>query len=512
MPHGLFNPFFTGNYANPYYYSAGEAEVSYFVLAVAGDSNKDGRGDAVDRPVVPAGTLYNWNGSGLDEITTESVSNDGDYGGLFQQFAIKLKALTGRPTVLVNGAKGGAYVTSTPGSTPPNSDWSETGILYSPFKTSLNAALSFLGRSVPDAIVFGDAVNDVRNAVSAATISTAFDNLISRFHTDWPDAPVVLTQIGYDGTNGLTQTLYDIRKYVIDKSYSDSLVHVVSTPASFNPSGANMYDVDLLHYTQAGYNTQGEMIARWAHLTQYNKTSRCVIASLMDDLTEARMALIDRIIDGIDSRGDFQLLENLSLFFTSDVNNAFVDLSLMGFNAVSGVSPTFTANSHAAFNGSTNAMAMGVTQSFTRRATQNDVFEGAFLLTNTGANCNVFGVVNGTTNDHALIQGVTDIIYTVNDSTNTLAETTPLSVPQFHGIYRNAGTKGKYTGKVSTDTAAQASTGRATAINKLGCGGGSSNSGFYGGNIAWYIASSNVGFDFATLYDDVEYARAHWND
>jgi hypothetical protein len=483
---------------------------NYFILAVAGDSNKDGRGTAGDRPVVPAGTLYTFNGTELEEITTQSISNDGDFGGIFQQFAIKLKQLTGRPTIVVNGAAGGAYVTSQPGSTPPNNDWSSTGILYSPFTTDLDGLLVFLERDAPDLIVFGDGINDVRSGVATATITAAFDNLISRLHTDYPNTPIVLTQPGYDGTTGLTQVLYDLRQYNIGKMLSDSLIYVISTTGSF--SSAQMYNVDLLHLLMVGYSVQGEMLARLVYLTQYDKVSRCVIASMFGDLTNNKMDMIARIVDGVVDRGDYLLLENLSVFFNTSENNAFVDLSLMGFNGIGSGDPTYNPDTSYSFDGVDDAVIPIVIQSLTRRATQNDFIEGAFIVNNPGSVAYLFGVVNGVTTDHALLQGSTQIQYSSNDATLTVAEAAPLANNQFHGIGRSGGTKIKFTGKVQTDTDAVASNGRTSQFNKLGCAGGTSNSGFGSWGVAWYVHSALAGLDFDSLYDDIEYARAHWND
>jgi lysophospholipase L1-like esterase len=492
------------------YYSQSSGVPNYFILGVAGDSNKNGAAPEAGIPTCPAGTLYTFNGTSLVEITNEPVSNGVDRGGFIHQFAIKLKELTGRPTVVVNGAVGGAYVSSQPGSDPANNDWSSTGILYAPWVSDLNDVCTFLDRDVPDLIIFGDGINDVRSSVATATITAAFDNLITRFHTDFPNVPVILTQTGYNGTSGLIQATYDLRQYNVDKMFSDSLVHVVNTMGSFAP--ASMYDVDLLHLTQAGYNIQGEMFARWVYLDTFDKVSRCVIASQFTDLSTNRMNMIARIVDGVVDRGDYQLLENLSVFFNTTEENAFVDLSLMGFNGIGSGDPTYVANTAYSFNGTSDTLIPIVIPSFCRRSTQNDFIEGCFITANGGSIAYLFGVVNGVTTDHALLQGSTTVQYSCNDATLTVAESVPLTNNQFHGIARNAGTKIKYTGKVQTDTDAVASNGRTSQFNKIGGAGGTSNSGFGVWSVAWYLYSKLDGLDFSSLYDDIEYARAHWND
>jgi hypothetical protein len=484
----------------------------YFILVNAGDSNYDGRGPAVDRPVVPSNTLYLWDGSGVTEVTTQSIANDGDFGGFYQQFAIEIKAYFGVPVLIVQEGHGGSYITSQPGSSPANNDWSATGIRYTPMKTAAQAACAFAGKALPDLITFGDGINDIRTGPGASTIGAAFDNLMARFAADFPGVPVLTSTVGFDGTNSLTQKLYDFRMWVINSCYPVSENHNV---VSIGIQLGNLMNVDLLHYNQTALNYRGQQFARWVIESSYSKMARCIIASQFDNnLNTNRKNLLASIVDGLVSRGDFLELECLQLYFTTVEQNLRFDISQLSWGG--NIDATYVANSYLRFDGVDDDFIPGVIASLTTRSTQNDIIEGVFVVTNRdagGTQGTLFGVSGGSFNTAVFQLSATEA-YECNDGTLTVSGgAVPLNSNMFHGAARNAGTKIKYENKTQAHTASVASGGRSNVARRIGAAGTSGGgTGYMDVDIAWYIYSKFTTLDLSSLFDDIENARLNWNN
>lgn len=491
--------------------SGGRASIygDYFVLINSGDSNKDGRGASV--PVVPSNTLYLWNGSGATEVTTQSIANDGTFGGYYQQFAIEIKAAFGVPVLIVQEGHGGTYITSQPGSSPPNNDWSATGIRYSPMKTAALAACAFAGKALPDLIIFGDGINDIRSGPGASTIGAAFDNLMGRFATDFPGVPVLTNTVGFDGTDSITQKLYDLRIWIINSCYAATNHHLVVNGIAHG----NMMNGDLLHYNQTSLNYQGQQFARWVIEDNYSKMARCIIAGQFDNsLSTNRKNLLATVVDGLVSRGDFLELECLLLLFTTVEQNVRFDICQLGFGG--NVDATWVQNQYMSFDGVDDDFIPGVIASLTTRATQNDIIEGVFVVDNddaAGVSGTLFGVSGGSANTAVFQLSATEA-YECNDGTLTVSGgAVPLNAPMFHGAARNSGTKFKYEDKTQAHSASVASGARSNVARRIGSAGtAGGGSGYMDVDIAWYIYSKFTTLDFSSLYDDIENARLHWND
>lgn len=340
------------------------ADRSGDVFGVIGDSNADGRGVTI--PTVAVQTLFKWNTSTsrFDEITTQSVANDGGgiYGSMYQQFATDYKALTGKAVCLVNGASGGAEFYPN----GDNNNWYTSGTLYAAFTAQMTAALAAAGKSVPTAIFLCLGINDFRATHSIANITTGFDSLMSRLEADYPGVDILAIQMGRSESVANNLLMFQIRKLFRDKFDSTSNFHLFASGATgigITASGGDFdfYLPDNLHFSQTALDYFGHFGSRWFEMSAYSskKPVRCYLSQLFDQPNSTRRGLIEAAYDSMGNT-IWAKQNQLFRFKTSSKLNTFVDWAFMGYAIYIGT-VTFVADSYIQTPG---ALSGGIGQGF----------------------------------------------------------------------------------------------------------------------------------------------------
>lgn len=473
---------------------------------IIGDSNADGRGETI--PTVPSNTLFKFNGSTFDEITTQSVANDDNTkGSSWQQMAIDYKAATGLRSCIIQRGLGGSEFY-------PNGDtnnWFTTGTLYAAAVTAANSALTALNISKLKCIIINLGINDIRSSNSDTNINAAVDSLISRLTADFPFTNIVFVIPGREEVSDTTKTsrAYFLRRYIAGKAATTDNVHVCCNAFSFTGSG--MMNADLLHYTQAGYNALGSMMSRWLTNTAYSKWSRSVISSMFDDITLTRKGLMSTFIDSQVANGNYFRLEGLNLYKTSTLNNIFVDISFCGYVLNQGA--TFVTNSHIATDGSTSNLIASFTPSiYLGQSGRNDVIFGVKTKNvNTAAGV-VAGLFGGTSTEiFRIAQSATKVNGAVNYTSTFDGTDANLQSNTLYSAARSGTSEFIIKNATIDATRVQASTGTFSGAIRIGClitGGSATNR--LNAQYEYSYASRYTLFDQADFYSKIETLMTNW--
>lgn len=295
---------------NPY--SLGGSQL----FLIIGDSNADGRGATI--PTVPGGTLYDWNGTSFDEITTQTVANDGAFGSAWQQFAVDYKANTGRSVAIVQHAIGGSEFYPN----GDNSNWYTTGTLYTPAKDAALAAMTALGTSSIKVIICLG-INDIRGAQTVANVQTAVLSLQSRLTTDLPGCEIYWILPGRDETVGYASDRHHYIRRILINVALDANNHLATQTLPYATWG--LMQGDNLHFTQTGYDLMGKQVARYiASDATYNKHTRSIIAALRNDISTTKKDAINNFVTFFAS-GFTGTVDSFYCLVGDDYDNKLVD-------------------------------------------------------------------------------------------------------------------------------------------------------------------------------------------
>lgn len=304
----------------------------YELFLIIGDSNADGRGEYI--PTVPVETLYLWNGSGIDEITTQTVANDGSFGSSWQQFAIDYKSAFGKRVVIVQHGVGGSEFLPN----GDNNNWYTTGTLYTPAKDAALDAQTFLGVDHVNVII-NLGINDIRGAQLTADILTAITSLRDRLNTDLSTPEIYYVLPGRTESIINSDRMQQVKRLIVNVAL-DANAHIVSCMSPFFPWG--LYAVDNLHLTQAGYDLIGAQIVRYMRASAYARHSRTIISSMRYEVNETKKAAIDAFV------GFFSAftgtVDSFHMYVADQKDNIYLDWGLMAVGDQGGGTVNFTAN------------------------------------------------------------------------------------------------------------------------------------------------------------------------
>ena len=220
-------------------------------MLVIGDSIGNGTNEIYPEPdtddsiqgIAGADTLYEWDGYALTERVRDTIGANN--GSQYPNMAIKFKELTGRVTHIVETATGGdgfARVRS--------NNWTATGNRYAPMLTIANSYLSNQSATKFDFIKLVGGINDVNSAATEAEIDTDIRDLIVRLHSDFPNTPLVYSNI-YSGSIKRNA----VRATILDIIATDVLVFAGEDLESYDN---NTHQFDGLHLYQTSNNIFGE--------------------------------------------------------------------------------------------------------------------------------------------------------------------------------------------------------------------------------------------------------------
>lgn len=431
------------------------------VVGVVGDSNADGRGTTI--PTVAADTLFLWNGSSTDEITTQSVANAGGgiYGSIWQQYATVRKSTLGKKTVLVNGGSGGAEFYPN----ADNNNWYTTGTLYDAWRTEMYECLAFHGLTRAKHIIVNLGLNDVRAATSIANITTGVQSLAARLTNDFPGTPIRFIQVGRDETTGNSQLFYQTRKAIRDVCEVNANCHICGDASMFIGI-ANSYnaDPDDLHYAQAMNDTLGDILERWEfHYGIYTKWANSIISSHYDSLNPTLEVKIQAFINALGA--DYFKMPFFLLLESSNINNFNLNWTFLGYGV--NVGGTINVLGRLATNGTTSQLyAPGYFNSYmdVGGTGQNDFRCGVWLGTRTTADGTAAVLFSRTDAGGDIIRvgvasGAGTVTYAANSSANTNGTDGDLVDDTLYSVGRNGTAKELWKGATMDATATEATSG-----------------------------------------------------
>lgn len=440
------------------------------ITVIIGDSNADGRGASIPASV-PAGALFNWDGATFDAITNQTVANDGSYGSIWQQYATDFYNDTGTATYLVNCASGGSNIVPQ----GDNNDWSTTGTLYAAMQTKVANAVADAADSVVTTIVINVGINDIRVPESIADITTHWESLLDRLHSDFPNAEIVLINIGRTETLAFNQLMVQTRNLIVDSAHTRDYCHMLSSGA-FYVGVTGGYNGDNLHYSQATNDSMGHNFAKWRRYTGgYSKWARSIISAHHTDIDATMRTKIQNLITDLGS--DFANIPYLTPLVSDDVRNYFIDFTFRSYSAPGSGGFLQSGNDWMDTNGATaNCMACGYYTGFstTGGGSGNDfnffVRVGA-IRTAAGSIGTLFGRLNSGTERVQLTQpsGASDVFYTANDATATATTDDDLVPDMFHAVGRSSGTKHYYQGTTLISSASVAKVADVNEAIWIGC-------------------------------------------
>lgn len=478
-------------------------------FGVIGDSNANGAA-TTNQTTCPPDTLYNFNHTNIYQITTQTVNTeipDGRLGSFMQPFANEYKKLTGRKTLLINGAHGQSVVYTGVYS------WYTSGFLYADFKAKVERGLATSGINKLKGIIINVGINDLRVGTTVADITTGYQSLISRLTTDFPDVPILIIQVGRSETIITNNNYYRVREMIVDLANANANVHMCGSAVFFAPLTTTYYESDALHYNGEMMKVLGRQLATWFTIPEYSKWGRSVIASMFNLPDHRRRKLIDNFISSQVTSGNYFVMDALHVLKTNSELNLYMDWSFMGAGFKR--SSTWIENDSVSTDGVATYYDTSYNSTdFTSRSTTTDMLFGVKVKTRTTTTASsLLGASNLGVIFNLLQQASpSTILYRSYDATNSAGTDVLVQANTLYSVGRSGTTKNIFKDKTSHASAVQAATGSTSnytfgvgAINASG-----TRSGFLAASFEYVFAASQTGFNLTSFYDEMEALIAAW--
>lgn len=405
-------------------------------------------------PTPLAGTMFEWDGNELIEITTNDLA-DASGGSPWPSYCISRNAITGRIQVVVNCAQGGSTIT-------PYEDsgriWSATGpgSLRQQAIDKVGILLSLPGARLINVGTSGG-VNDFREPVkpTAAEFKTWYQDLIDWVNTQWNNPTIYIAQIVSSGNE--SQLACDMRKKILELESENANVYLALNTLGYLSQGYG--SVDLVHFIQDGNNKAGEQMAYYDTLTTRTKRMRSLLSKFDTPISAEHEESWQTFFDDCELHGNLDALEFLQIYVSTTDKNRRVEFMNIGIPQADAAA--HTPNSHVATNGIATFIGAGYIPATDRiNATQDDIFFCVKVKTITTPGTTTAGVFGTQASaQFYLLQGSAGLQYRVNDGTATIwnGKQKP-SDNTFIGIGRSGTTKFLMEDAVQVHSAVAAST------------------------------------------------------
>lgn len=479
------------------------------VVLWQGHSIGDGRGEVIS--VVPDSTLWLASPSGLavEMVTTQTTSNDGDFGSTARNFSIKHKEYFGGSIVLVNSCSGGADVMSV----TDKNDWSTTGNLWAKSILKARNTLATVKKDSLYAIVIEIGINDAGANKPYASIKAAYQDLINRDLAEFPGTTILICQQAKTGSTGNATVTYDLRRLIIELARENENVHIAMSDAIFvGPS----WMPDGTHPNAAAHDVKGAGLAQWFknHSLGYSKWANSVLSTQFEEFTPARKNLVASFVDSQVSNGNYWKFERLCFFKTSTKENIYVDWSLMGYVTQNKI--VYNANQDIQNNTAGGYWLSWVNPSvYTSRSGYTNFITGAKITARATAITAVGHLLGGgdANSRVSLQQNGSGFTYYANDLTASTASLTDIGfIPgNLYAVYRTGDEKGilkntnVYASQVVPATVAANET---IALSTMRLSGTFTQALL--GNYEYYFYAAHDGFDMTSFYNAAETLTAAW--
>lgn len=486
---------------------------------VIGDSIAKGTSASVG-PTPTDGTAYYYRRSNNTVIEIDNqdliladVANRPNVGSPWPQFAINYNLIdTSKKAVIIPTAVGASNFANQ-GVASDCWDPTVSGSLYDTAVMDAQACMSVMGVTKLKGIIIILGINDARGTVGLDTTQAAIDSFFVQIQIDFPNVPIMVYQIGRSEVTTVDARIGAVRQYL--KTVCENNTNVVMMGTVLAAEGAGYVSGGDIHLTQAGNNEAGKSAARWHANPSYSKWAREIIASHFDDLSTTRKDLIEDLITGnLTAYLNHEGLFNLK---TTIIENCYLDWAFLCCPP-SGLSFTFSANSHIAGNGTSFYFRSNYVQSFLNLvSSQNDFFKSSKVLTSTtaaGTGATLFGNTDAAAIRTSISQSSgSQINYVVNDFTVTAwaSGDTKFQAASEYLIARNGGNKYLYKNGSQVHTAAVASTGiNAKVQSELAFLNNVTVQGWLNAEIQDIRHGKFTAVDPATFYAAMETLRAGW--
>ncbi len=219
-------------------------------LLVIGDSTSagsNGNTGAGPTPTIDTAYWYNRSSNIIQLMNPDFVNAPA--GTQFPKAAVDFYAATGKKLLVIPSGLGGSYISNT------GTNWSTSGTLYALAQTDVQKCYAKLTIPRLTGIYISVSINDISNAVSVATMQAAWDSLLLRLQTDYPNVPICIDKMG---ASTMIANLATMQAYVAAKA--SDLITVIDGMSVMQGLG---YMADALHPNQTGNNYRGALIADW---------------------------------------------------------------------------------------------------------------------------------------------------------------------------------------------------------------------------------------------------------
>lgn len=489
-----------------YYNSQGGVQGEYDVFWILGDSISRGASNPeVAGPTPEAGTVYEWNGSSLVQITDADLA-DAIGGSIFPQHGIDYNTNTGRKVIYVNCGIGGSTITPTDAS---EKWWSETGegSLWQDALDKLDGVLSVPGGARFAGVIISGGVNDFRQAVkpTAAEFKTDLQDLINRVITQvGSSVPIHLFQVVSAGTSE-SRLASEMRNKVMEIVEENVNVHLSINTLAYDAHG--YVSADEVHFSQTGNNIAGKQLARYQNYgSTYSKRIKSILSTFETELTSEEETLWVTFLESCIANGNIDALDSVQVYVSSSETNSQIDIAGITIRGIDAA--TFNADANLATNGSSTYVYSGFKPATNARySSQEDLIVGTKTGTwgeSAGTTRYLFGAF--TTSGVTVFQNSSGINYRVNDATAGFWNgETQFASNTVYAVGRNGGTRFLMKNKTqahSASVASSAATGRSIA---LGCraNGSSSFDNFAITEVEYFFAAKWTTLDYDSLIDDL---------
>jgi len=375
---------------------------------VVGFSDSIYNGALIADITIPSGILWLWNGTGLTEITSQSVCNGNTYGSPWKTYAVNYVANNpGKKVILIQSAVSGSKLIA---------DWGVGSTNRNNLDASITACLSFLGLDEPIALHADAVINDVRVPSTIEDITVGLESAISYWNGRFPNVPIKWAIPGRDGsTEGNSLLLRKVRNLLLQKMRTVPNFYVSCSLTTF---GALF--VDNLHPVKSASEFLGVCNANWWQNSQYSKYARAILSCHAATLTQERKDLIAADIDALgDSIYGYEYL-----FYgeQSTESDSLLDYALL--TMPSNVGSIFNVDDSITTSGTTTSYFQGgiIPSSHAIRASQNDIFISIYTKTVRSDNSTLRAAMGAASTGLQCVVGhtTTGVFYRIDDNTLTV--------------------------------------------------------------------------------------------
>lgn len=314
------------------------------VIAFIGDSNIVGQGLTVG-PTPTAGTVKQWSGGSIIDVTNTDITEglttgqQANIGSMMPKFGIDYNARTGKIPVIVSCGRGGSHFASNPDLS--DNDFSSTGDNRALTEARITAALAANGTTKLGEIIVNLGINDFTAANTFATISAAIDSFVTWLTTTYPGVRITFLQIGRTSAGIVSTKQSQIRNKLRTISEANTGIHLIHAPVPLYDYG--YYNVDLLHYSQAGNNFLGAAIDDYFEAVDdsaYDKFAAAIFCSFKDTVDTTKKNAINVFVSKYKNT-NLALCETFQIYKGDTQANTYLDWVGM-------LSPVFTSVSFSA--------------------------------------------------------------------------------------------------------------------------------------------------------------------